>query len=35
MHAAENHEDTIANVTAIIFGLCSLIVGGVIFASTL
>jgi hypothetical protein len=28
-------EDLFANVAAILFGMCSLIAGGVIFASTL
>jgi hypothetical protein len=29
------HEDLFANVAAILFGICSLVAGGVIFASTL
>jgi hypothetical protein len=29
------NEDLFANVAAILFGLCSLIAGGIVFASTL
>jgi hypothetical protein len=35
MLESPTHEDTFANITAILFGLCSLIAGAVIFASTL
>jgi hypothetical protein len=30
-----HHDDMIANVAAILFGLCTLVTSGVIFASTL
>jgi hypothetical protein len=33
--ALDKHEDLLANLTAILFGLCSLVAGGLVFASTL
>jgi len=30
----DNHEDLFANLTAILFGLCALFAGGLVFATT-
>jgi len=34
MPAMENHEDLFANLTAIVFGLCALFAGALVFATT-
>jgi hypothetical protein len=35
MKTAQSHDDLVANVTAIVFGLCLLVASGIVFASTL